>query len=640
MKTSNIPFYLSLVSVLGLGVVIGRWSAPSGSDDHDQEQETPTEAAEPEVWTCSMHPQVRSPEMGKCPICFMDLIPATTGDDSDLGPRVLQMSESAMALAEILTAPVERRSVAHEIEMVGKVALDETHLSYISSRVPGRLDRLFVDYTGVPVREGDHLVEIYSPTLYATQQELLQAIETSRRLEESSSELIKSSTNRTVRSAREKLRLYGWTDAMLEELLERGTPAEHTTIYAPRGGIVIHKQALEGMYVKEGTPIYTIADLSKVWVRLDAYESDLAWLRFGQHVDFTVNAYPGETFHGNVAFIDPVLDDRTRTIKLRLNVDNADLRLKPDMFVSATLQAKLTQGGQAVDTSLADKWICPMHPEVMADELTTCSECGMDLVPAPELGFVESGEEALSLTIPHTAPLLTGKRSVVYVRVPDAERPTFEGRVVTLGPRAGDRYVVLDGLQEDEEVVVRGNFKIDSELQIRAKPSMMNPEDGELDEEPKILPAPAEFRAAMGAVGDRYVELKDRLSHDQDAPEIAEAIREAIEEMDASGLGTASRAQWDARIPELTAAARVLAQATELETRRIALRPLTEELVRALESFGYHREGGPLRVFHCPMAFENKGANWLQTKTDTENPYYGSAMFPCGSETRVVRGAL
>jgi Cu(I)/Ag(I) efflux system membrane fusion protein len=165
-------------------------------------------------------------------------------------------------------------------------------------------------------------------------------------------------------------------------------------------------------------------------------------------------------------------------VKVRVNLPNPELRLKPDMFVRGTVQAVLTPHGRSVDASLAGKWMCPMHPEVVADTGGDCPLCGMALVTVEELGFVAAGADAPPLVVPATAPLITGKRAVVYVRVPGEDRPTFEGREVELGPRGGDWYVVRSGLAEGDEVVVQGAFKLDSELQIRARPSMMSPEDG------------------------------------------------------------------------------------------------------------------------------------------------------------------
>jgi Cu(I)/Ag(I) efflux system membrane fusion protein len=430
------------------------------------------------IWTCSMHTQIRLPEPGQCPICSMNLIPLAGSDDDGLDPRTLSMSENAMALAEIVTQTVERRSVSHEVRMVGKVTYDETRLSYITAWVPSRLVRLFVDYTGIAVRKGDHMAEVYSPNLIATQQELIQAIETERLLENSPIDVVRSRQAASVQSARDRLRLWGLDAQQIDEIVERGEPLEHVTINSPATGIVIEKNAFQGETVETGTRLFTIADLTKVWIQLDAYESDLAWLHYGQHVDFVTEAWPGETFQGRISFIDPVLDDRTRTVKVRLNVDNADGRLKPEMFVRATVHAPITAAGIIVDPELANMWMCPMHPEVVSDEPGDCSVCGMELVPTAELGFRLLDYEELPLVIPSTAPLITGKRAVVYVAVPDVDRPTYQGRDVILGPRVGDWYVVESGLAEGESVVVNGGFKIDSELQIRAQPSMMSPSGG------------------------------------------------------------------------------------------------------------------------------------------------------------------
>jgi len=235
------------------------------------------------------------------------------------------------------------------------------------------------------------------------------------------------------------------------------------------------------MYVQTGTKIYTIADLSRLWVKLDAYESDMMWVRYGQEVEFKTEAYPGETFNGTISFIDPVLNAKTRTVKLRVNIENPDGRLKPEMFVRAVVRAKVAQAGQVMDKAMAGKWICPMHPDIVKTKASTCDICGMDLVTTESLGYVKV--DALGeppLVIPASAPLITGKRAVVYVQLPDTEKPTYEGREVVLGPRAGDYYIIESGLAEGEIVVTNGNFKIDSALQIQAKPSMMSEEGEEI----------------------------------------------------------------------------------------------------------------------------------------------------------------
>jgi Cu(I)/Ag(I) efflux system membrane fusion protein len=363
--------------------------------------------------------------------------------------------------------------------MVGKVDYDESKVKYITAWVPGRIDRLYVDFTGIAVAKGDHMVYLYSPQLISAQAELLQSAEAQKKLKPDSSEFLIRSTDETLNATREKLRLLGLTDEQIKQVEKTGQPQDHITIYTPIGGIVIEKNVNQGAYVDTGTKIYTIADLSEVWVKLDAYESDLVWLRYGQKVELGVEAYPGEVFEGIISFISPVLDPQTRTIKLRVNVPNLDGKLKPEMFVHAIVRSKVAMGGMVMDPNMAGKWICPMHPSVIREGPGQCDICGMNLVTTESLGYVIAKPDKAPLVIPATAPLITGKRAVVYVRLPDPNKPSFEGREVVLGPRAGDYYLVEQGLAEGDIVVTKGNFKIDSALQIQAKPSMMNPEGTE-----------------------------------------------------------------------------------------------------------------------------------------------------------------
>jgi Cu(I)/Ag(I) efflux system membrane fusion protein len=481
-----------------------------------------------EYWTCSMHPQIRQAKPGNCPICGMELVPVKPsgevhktkkvkyacammcvppmdrpgkcpvcgmdmvpveeyGGEEDAGaPEAenvlseIALSETARKLAQLQVAPVERRFVAHEIRMVGKVDFDETRRRTLSSRVPGRLDRLYVDYTGVPVRRGDHLVYLYSPELLSAQEELIQSLKALKELQPGALQDVRRVREETLQAARQKLSLWGLTEEQIAETEQRQTPSNHLTIYAPIGGIVTEKRVVEGTYVETGTEIYTITDLTHVWVKLDAYELDLAWVRYGQDVEFTTEAYPGEAFRGTIAFIDPVLNARTRTAKVRVNVPNSDGRLKPEMFVRAVVRSQLTADGKVMYPALAGKWICPMHPEVISDGPESCSQCGMPLESAESLGYAAKtpSEAKPPLVIPATAPLLTGKRAVVYVAQQD--RPgRYEGREVVLGPRAGDFYLVREGLAEGELVVSNGNLYLDSAVQILGKRSMMHPETGE-----------------------------------------------------------------------------------------------------------------------------------------------------------------
>ncbi len=433
----------------------------------------PDEQTVAQKWYCSMHPDKISDKPGLCPICRMDLVPMPT--DSGAGPRELVISEEAAKLMEIETSTVERKFVTAEIQMVGKIDYDETRVKYITAWVPGRIDRLYVDFTGITVSKGDHMVELYSPELISAQAELLQASRAAGNIRTEASELVTRATLATLKAAREKLRLLGLAADQIDKIKSSGEPVTHITIYSPMGGIVIDKKATEGMYVDTGTPIYTVADLSRLWVKLDAYESDLPWIRYGQEVEFTTEAYPGEVFKGRISFRDPMLNAKTRTVKLRVNIENLDGKLKPEMFVRAVVRAKVAQGGMVMDAEMEGRWICPMHPSVTKTEAGSCDIYGMDLATTESLGYVKvdaAGEAPL--VIPVSAALITGKRAVVYVQQADADKPTYEGREVVLGPRAGDYYIVKSGLEEGEIVITNGNFKIDSAMQIQAKPSMMS----------------------------------------------------------------------------------------------------------------------------------------------------------------------
>lgn len=466
----------------GIALLLFFWpdAAPKHSPDVAATHHSHSDALhQPDTrWICAMHPHIQRSEPGRCPTCGMDLVPAPSGQTrtAQTAPR-LTVSEAQRDLMMIETLPVARRFPSAELRLVGKVSYDETRLAHISAWVPGRIEDLYVDFTGVRVREGDHMVRLYSPELYAAQEELIQAAEALKKLSASGIESLLESARGTLAAAREKLRRLGMEEAQIRGVESGGQAEEYVTIYAPTGGVVIERHASEGMYLDTGTRIFTIADLDSVWIQLDAYESDLEWLRYGQAVEFTAQALPGEVFRGRVAFIDPTLDSHTRTAKVRVNLDNREGLLKPEMFVRATLMVSLSAGGKVIDASLAGKWVSPMHPEIVKDEPGQCDVCGMALVRAESLGYELASPDTSQapLVIPASAALLTGTRAVVYLQDPSSEMPTYVGREVTLGPRAGDFYLVEEGLSEGDLVVVSGNFKIDSALQIEAKPSMMNP---------------------------------------------------------------------------------------------------------------------------------------------------------------------
>ena len=626
----------------------GFWLRGFFQEDHAAHSHSAKETTRQiKFYTCSMHPTIQQDTPGTCSLCGMDLIPVYEGDDSNSGPRSLTLSERAQKLAEIQSTPVERRYAEAEIRMVGKVEYDESRLSYITARVPGRLDRLYVDYTGVPVKQNDHLVYLYSPELLKAQEELITAIQTATDLESSSSDYLRERSRENIRSAREKLRLWGLTESQIADIEQKGTPSDHITINSPMEGIVVHKNAVEGMYVQTGTQIYTIADLTHVWVKLDAYESDLPWIHYGQEVEFRTEAYPGEVFRGQIAFIDPVLNAKTRTIKMRVNLPNPEGKLKPDMFVRAVVKSQIAKGGRVMDPNLAGKWISPMHPEIIKNEPGSCDICGMDLVSAESLGYVKAQAETAPLVIPSSAPLITGKRAVVYV---DLGQGQYEGREIELGPRAGDYYLVESGLQESEKVVTHGNFKIDSAIQILAKPSMMQPQGGKSGgvhnhdhgshteheaeaPQPTAFPTPPGLQDSLDELVSLYMEIQHALSHDDQTAANTPTTRmeTALDSMPSEVLDGEAQATWNERQTELQQAlSHMKTSGEDMGAMRQGFEHLSNTLIQTLRQFQPTAKAD-VYLYHCPMAFDGKGGDWLQSHEGTENPYYGSKMFTCGA---------
>ena len=615
LPKSGPPLYTFIAIVvvafsLGLLLSSGEKDATNMSESH----ESISQSGKPTIWTCSMHPQVKLPEPGKCPICFMDLIPLDNSFDDDLGERQLKMSAAAAKLAQIVVSPVRRDFAEAAIRMVGKIDYDETRLAYITAWVPGRIDSLYADYTGITVKRGDPMVLLYSPDLLSAQEELIQAKQAMVKLMGSSSTMFRSTAKATVDAAREKLRLLGLTSSQIDEIETSEIYSSHININAPIGGVVIHMNAREGIYVKTGTPIYTIADLSKVWVLFDAYETDLAWLKEGQKVEFKALAIPGKTFTGTISFIDPILSEKTRTVKVRIIADNKSGSLKPGMFVTGIAKSRLDVNGKVVSNSYKDKSNAP-------------------------------------LLIPTTVPLLTGTRAVAYVQVANEDGFIFEGREIELGARAGDYYIVKSGLSEGELVVTNGAFKLDSELQIQAKPSMMTPEGGggpvhqhggnEQTQKPvddhtkhksKSFEVGGDVLSALAPLYDSYFKIQMALADDNlsAAKDSYAELKENTQAMDMSLFKGDSHMAWMNLSDRIIKHSGFGEKAKDIEKAREEFFNLSKSIIDLRDSFGHGGDQNFYLTF-CPMADNNKGAYWLQAVDTVFNSFYGSKMLRCGS---------
>jgi Cu(I)/Ag(I) efflux system membrane fusion protein len=428
-------------------------------------------------YTCSMHPQVRLPKGQKCPLCGMDLVPV-----AQLAAIQNQLEERA----GVQTEAVKYRELFKEVRTVGRLDYNERQVAYITARIAGRVDRVYADFTGIQVKKNDHLVDIYSPDLVVAQDELIRAVQT-----RSGADFAEA----MLEAARTKLRLLGILPEQIQAIEKSGKRTTHLTIYAPIGGTVIEKNVRSGQYVKEGDVLYRIADLDPIWLYLDIYEYDLGWVRFGQTVDVTLEAFPGEAFRGTVAFIDPFLNEKTRAVKVRVNLKNADRKLKPGMYASASIQVRIRPDGTPEPTGFEGKYVCPMHPEFVRDNPGKCDICEMTLERIPDLKPVKKEAHAYHdhakaakpppngqvLAIRASSVLDTGRRQVTYRLKDDGAYELVELR---LGPRATGKddasrsaiyYPVLSGLKEGEYVVTRGGFLLDSQRQIEGMPSLLFP---------------------------------------------------------------------------------------------------------------------------------------------------------------------
>jgi Cu(I)/Ag(I) efflux system membrane fusion protein len=404
--------YLNYCLLLILGIFLG-WLFFHSSGKAEKNAGQQAETVISSIWTCSMHPQIRMSEPGKCPICGMDLIPLAQSGTSSIDPDAIHLSKDAAQLANVITSTVTKQRPVKEVRLYGKVQFDERLLQSQVAHVPGRIERLSVNFTGESVVKGQVLAQIYSPELITAQQELLEAARTKR-------------TQPVIyEAAKERLRQWKLTDNQISTVEESGSTQSTIDVLSNTHGIVISKRMNTGDYVSQGTVLFEIADLSKVWVMFDAYESDLQFLRKGENISFTFQALPGINFKGNIDFIDPVIDPVTRVAKVRVETDNQSGKLKPEMFATGIVFSNLYE-------------------------------------------FINN------VVIPKSAVLWTGKRSVVYVKQPGTDEPVFKIREIELGPMIGESYVIINGLSEGEKIVTSGAFSVDAAAQLDGKPSMMN----------------------------------------------------------------------------------------------------------------------------------------------------------------------
>jgi len=451
---------------------------------------------------CPMHPQVVQDEPGTCPICGMTLARRKQGERATLPAGVtarVVLAPFRVAQAGIRTALVAYAPLTQSLTTVGYVAFDERRIANIVSKVAGksRVETLYVNFTGENVGAGQRLAELYSPELNQAIQELESAARRAGQSVQPRTDVARSLVadwREMVGASTEKLKRWGITQAQIDEILANGKTDFKFTILSPIGGHVFKKNVVQGQEVPEGYPIFEIVDLGTVWVQAQVYEHQLALVHEGETVEATVAAFPGQIFSGKVEFMQPHLDPATRTVEVRYALENPGHRLRPGMFATVTLKTPVSEtpafqarvvrsptpgdGVRLASLTVEAQKTCPVTElklGSMGDPIsvqvegrkvwTCCSACPPKLMaqPGKYLARLEPAPRDQVLSVPESAVIDTGTRKVVYV---ESEPGVFEGREVVLGPRAGDRYPVLEGLAPGEKVAVAGAFLIDAESRL------------------------------------------------------------------------------------------------------------------------------------------------------------------------------
>ena len=593
MKTDKKTIIIVL-STLIIGLLLG-WlifgGEGGGKDEHLAEYQ---EVGKETIWTCSMHPQIRQNEPGACPICGMDLIPLEDEQNEGIDPNAISMSATAMQLANVQTAVVGAMNQAKEVRLNGKIQEDERLVFSQSSHVPGRIENLKVNFTGDYVRKGQVIASVYSPELVTAQEELYEA----RKVMDTQPQLFNA--------AKEKLKTWKLTNSQIEQILQSGVSTTTFDIQADVSGYVTEKLVNPGDYVQRGQPIYEIADLSRVWVLFDVYESDMGWVKKGDKVEYTVSSIPGETFTGTISFLDPIINPTTRVAKARVATTNSGLKLKPEMFVSGIVQAELKKSTDAV-------------------------------------------------VVPKSAVMWTGQRSVVYVKSVSDQGLNFQLREVTLGPSLGDSYVIGEGLEIGEEIAIHGTFSIDAAAQLAGKPSMMSPDAGSSESEhnhgamdmsptyesiaavERVSGINSTFKAQLTKVYDAYLKMNSAFV-DSDAKQVASEAKEVIKALklvDMALLKGDAHMKWMDQLEVLNSTISAISKTDDIEKQRHAYIQFNLAFYESIKMFGLDNTTAYFQ--YCPMANDDKGAYWLSSKKDILNPYFGDAMLTCGETKETIK---
>ena len=545
-----------------------------------------------ERWTCSMHPQILREAPGDCPICGMDLISAETGADGLLADQ-FKLTANAMALANIQTSIVgSGKAEDNMIQLSGKIAENETMNAVQVSYFSGRIETLAIGFIGEEVFKGQLLATIYSPELYAAQQELITAVS------------LKDTQPALYKAVRTKLKLWKLSEDQINKIEMSGKIQENFPIYATVSGTVSEKLVAEGAAIQKGQPLFKIANLDTVWASFDLYENQINRFKKGQEITITTNTASNNFYKSKVDFIDPILNTSTRTVTLRAVLPNKGGMFKPGMFVEGQVKAKNS-------------------------------------------GTLEV------ITIPSSAILWTGKRSIVYLK-PTLNVPVFEMLEITLGAKNGATYEVLSGLKNGDEIVTNGTFTVDAAAQLQGKKSMMNKKggtsmtghEGHIGMSGSVhkvaknkggrLEVSKEFQQQLKEVLNEYIVLKDALVKEESNNIISqsEKIEALLSKVDMKLLeNKEAQIFWMSLEKQLRVVVSSILKTTAIKEQRNHFKQISASLIEALQVFGVNEK---VFIAFCPMADGGKGAYWISKEKKIINPYFGNTMLTCGEIKQVI----
>lgn len=575
---------LPLVAVAAVALGAGWWLG------HRQASPTVAAHAAPArkvlYYQSPMHPWIKSDKPGNCTICGMTLAPVYEGETGrDLGPGLVALPESSITVAGVATEKAEQRVLRRTLRVAGTIEDDETKHRFLSARVPGRIEKLFVNYVGAEVREGEPLATIYSPELLTAQREYLQRRKAGGNAYSAGE----------IAEYRERLLMLGLDAGEVTTLEASGTPVALATLRAPFTGTIVARDAYEGHYAKAEDHIFTLGDFSKMWFLFQAYEQDLAWLHVGAPVEVTSRAVPGRVFAAKIDFIDPNTNEATRSTAVRVILDNP-------------------RTGDAPDSPRV------LPHRVFAEGVVTL-------------------DAAAVLTVPRSAVLDSGTGPLLYV---ERSHGIYELRRLTLG-RSGDAHVeVIAGVKAGEAVVTSGALLVDAQAQLAHGAAAQGPADATVADGTKAnAPANASPAASFSAeqrerlaalvtqlaAGAKALAADDLGAYQQLFPQLRAANAAFESVLDHAALGGKGHS--------LRVEAAKLSAPSTLEAARADFEPystVVADIVRDARAAGAAPPS--VHVFECPMSPRLGHGRWVQLDAATRNPFFGSSMLTCGEEVK------